>query len=93
LSGDLFPHFIPDLPTSPETGFASVFLQHAKDHQEYAKLIFWCFVAGFSERFVTDVIGRFEGTAIKDAPQARVPPFPAAQERSSSKEMNHEPTR
>jgi hypothetical protein len=36
----------------------------------------WCFVAGYSERFVTDVIGRFEGAAIKDAPQGEMRPSP-----------------
>ena len=46
-------------------GFMSIFHQHGKDYSDYAKLMFWCFVAGFSERFVTDIIGKFEGNAVK----------------------------
>lgn len=65
LSGQLFPHFVPDSPTQITTGFSSVFMQHAETYQDYGKLVFWSFIAGFSERFVTDVINRFEGPAIK----------------------------
>ncbi len=27
---------------------------------DYAKMMFWSFVAGFSERFVTDIVSKFE---------------------------------
>jgi phosphate/sulfate permease len=65
LKGDLFPRFMVDNDVLPRNGFSSLFAQHAAGYKDYAKLMFWCFVAGFSERFVTDVIGRFEGTAIR----------------------------
>ena len=68
LSGDLFPHFIPDENREEITSFASIFQQHANSYKDYAKLVFWCFVAGFSERFVTDVVSRFEGAATKTLP-------------------------
>lgn len=66
VSGQLFPLFYPDRWVS-DTTFASIFYQHGASYQDYAKLIFWSFVAGFSERFVTDVISRFEGTAVDNA--------------------------
>lgn len=69
LSGDLFPHFLPDDSAKTITSFSAISQQHADGYKEYAKLIFWCFMAGFSERFVTDVISRFEGAAIKTLPQ------------------------
>lgn len=66
VTGDLFPGFEADSDAQPGSGFSSLFDQHATNHKDYAKLMFWCFVAGFSERFVTDVIGRFEGTAVRN---------------------------
>ncbi|QJE94243.1 hypothetical protein [Luteolibacter luteus] len=30
---------------------------------DYAKLVFWAFLAGFSENFVTNIVGQFEGKA------------------------------
>jgi len=81
LSGQLFPHFVPDAPDQTAKDLSSVFTAHGEHYQEYAKLVFWSFVAGFSERFVTDVISRFEGTAIKQLPQTAdvVPSVGAAQ--------------
>ncbi len=40
-------------------GLQAIFKIHG-NAEDYAKLIFWCFLAGFSERFVTDIISRFE---------------------------------
>jgi hypothetical protein len=71
LSGQLFPRFEPDaVVQSAGTTFASVFQQHAVSFREYAKLVFWCFLAGYSERFVTDIIGRFDGAAVKEMPDS-----------------------
>jgi hypothetical protein len=59
LQGDLFPAFVPP-SASPPSRFTELFQMRAESVQDYAKLIFWAFVAGYSERFVTDVIGQFE---------------------------------
>ena len=71
ITGDLFPKFIPKIPKMCAelcTGFLCIFEQEGRSYRDYAKLIFWCFVAGYSERFVTDIIGRFEGAAVKTLP-------------------------
>jgi len=69
ISGPLFPQFVPNDPSQIAKDFSSIFTAHGAQYQEYAKMVFWSFVAGFSERFVTDVISRFEGTAIKQLSQ------------------------
>jgi phosphate/sulfate permease len=68
VSGDLFPHFevIKPKPGAPEIkGFAAIF-----DVQggtvDYAKMMIWSFVAGFSERFVTDIISKFDNSKDND---------------------------
>jgi hypothetical protein len=68
VSGEVFPKFVADAGASAE--FGSLFQQHAQGgYPDYAKLVFWSLVSGYSEHFVTDVISRFEGTAIKSLPE------------------------
>lgn len=59
LAGDLFPKFVPD-DEVVRTDFTAIFKTHGANYQAYAKLIFWSFLAGFSERFVIDIISQFE---------------------------------
>jgi len=63
LTGDLFPTFKPDSQSTQ--GFASIFQQQGASYKDYAKLVFWCFVAGYSETLVINIIGRFEGASVK----------------------------
>ncbi len=58
VSGELFPKFVPD-DQSTQKGFAEIFAVHG-DSVAYAKMLFWSFVSGFSERFVTDIVSKFE---------------------------------
>jgi hypothetical protein len=63
LHSPLLPVFVGD----GEKGvgrFIAIFRQHAVGYQDYAKLFVWSFIAGYSEHFVTDVLGRFEGQAV-----------------------------
>lgn len=64
LAGDLFPKFVPDEGADKINGLAAIFAIHG-DAAAYAKMVFWCFVAGFSEHFATDIISRFE-TRVSD---------------------------
>ena len=63
ITGDIFPQFLPDTkeldPSASHQGFAEIFAVHGQS-VDYAKMMFWSFVAGFSERFVTDIISKFE---------------------------------
>ena len=69
VSGKLFPEFILDAQpgsTAATTGFAEIFAVHGGP-VDYAKMMFWSFVAGFSERFVTDIVSRFDSASASDA--------------------------
>ena len=64
LAGDLFPSFEANADADCRgIGIDCLLEQHAKDYRDYAKLLVWSFIAGFSEKFVVDVIGRFEASA------------------------------
>lgn len=64
LAGELFPTFVPNVEAMKDVdGIARIFYVSSDDPADYGKLLFWCFVAGFSERFVTDIIGRFQSRA------------------------------
>jgi hypothetical protein len=36
-----------------------------------ARLVFWCFLAGYSEKFVTNIISRFESGASEEGNPTR----------------------
>lgn len=79
LEGDLFPDFSTSQPIDPETGLAIqsaadstsrtgltvLFEVQGVGYKDYAKLVFWCFLAGYSESFVTNIISNFESAADK----------------------------
>jgi hypothetical protein len=67
LAGDLFPAFEAGQTTAKD--FSRLLECTAKDYPDYAKIIFWSFVAGFSESFVTDIIGSFAKSAQTRTPQ------------------------
>lgn len=59
ISGALFPTFACSVGENGCTSF-ELFLQYwsPKDPQDYAKAIVWGFIAGFSERFVPDILNK-----------------------------------
>ena len=60
VQGDLFPTFVQDDNPARRPGLGVLYDHHAVDFRAYAKVLFWSFIAGFSEHFVTDIIGHFE---------------------------------
>lgn len=62
VEGKLFPHFVMIQPPTPKFAdtFFRVFDLTAETAPDYAKLVFWSFVAGFSEKFVINVISQFQ---------------------------------
>ncbi len=77
LDGDLFPNFevanAIDTQRSAEnnavedsnsyTGLSILFGVQGIAYTDYAKIVFWCFLAGYSESFVTNIISNFESKA------------------------------
>lgn len=66
LAGTLFPKFVPDAAADSVEGLGALFLIHGTA-ADYAKLIFWCFLAGFSEKFAIDIISQFEAKGSADS--------------------------
>jgi len=67
LKGPLFPAFQKD-SGEIAPGFFTIIHQHASGgFADYAKLLVWSFIAGYSERFVTNILGKFEGAATDQA--------------------------
>jgi hypothetical protein len=62
LAGNLFPTFAPDNQSEPISGLRAIFDVHCQTPADYAKVLFWSFVAGFSEKFVTNIISQFESS-------------------------------
>jgi hypothetical protein len=59
ISGHLFPRIVEDAVEAgvkKPSSFAIIFHQHADGAPEYAKLLFWSFVAGFNQKYVVDII-------------------------------------
>jgi Flp pilus assembly protein protease CpaA len=66
LQGELFPQFVPDDPSNRNIGLRVLFAVHCATGADYGKALLWGFVAGFSERFATDIISRFESNATSE---------------------------
>jgi hypothetical protein len=56
ISGELFPFFEPDSGAATKESFDMIWSQHAKGVPDYAKLLFWSFVAGFNQKYAVDII-------------------------------------
>lgn len=67
VTGDLFPAFYMPLPANnqPDTAFMiALFTEtYPEDGESFAKFLFWSFVAGFSERFVPQIITKVSHSA------------------------------
>jgi hypothetical protein len=80
LAGDLFPSFTKDAGANENEGLRVIFEIHGSA-ADYGKMIFWSFIAGFSERFVTDIISRFESQAAPEKKPGTTAPGSTAEHR------------
>lgn len=73
ISGNLFPEFyFPKVPDSGPNNDYMVMLftkTYPSTGQDLAKFLFWSFIAGFSERFVPQIITKVTNTAQQDKPE------------------------
>ena len=60
LEGAMFPKFVADNPSQTTPGLKAIFEVHCPTAADYAKVLFWSFIAGFSEKFATNIISQFE---------------------------------
>jgi len=60
LTGSMFPQVLPDNTPGDIHQFRRIFDVYCPTPADYAKVMFWSFVAGFSEKFATNIIGQFE---------------------------------
>lgn len=65
VSGDFFPKF--ELDDADRAKYGTLLFQdllevHAPEVSDYAKLLVWAFIAGFSEKFVVNILGQFEAS-------------------------------
>ena len=60
LEGAVFPKFIADENIPGRLDQFRIMFDTHTTYSGYAALVFWSFVAGFSEKFVTNIIGQFE---------------------------------
>ena len=68
LAGDLFAKFPTEVETAVGTSIMrDLFVVGTANPWEFAKLLFWAFVAGFSERFFLETVSRFTDQANKPA--------------------------
>lgn len=68
LTGDLFPGFTLDPADTATPGsvvFKDIIQVRANTVQDYAKLLVWSFIAGYSEKFVINILGQFRSTALE----------------------------
>lgn len=73
VTGTMFPEF--SYPPIPATGVSSDyfidFIRNTvpKTGEDFSKLLVWCFIAGFSERFVPRIISEIEDKAVAEEPE------------------------